>query len=175
MQNARERMFLSYQTNEGLQISTYSIIEVTKFLLQMGMPFVLTDRFNQDVVEEYFGRHRSLGRRNEAPSLYQFGYNSNTIRMQRPVPPVTGNTRGAHKTKRRVSWKYVEEESLKSIKRTNDFVLCKLLCYNYNKTKNKEASKELARNQFSGSTVPQSEILTVLLKFFWNQTKLSLT
>ena len=48
-------MFLSLQTYEGLQITVYSVIKVTK-----GMAFVLTSRFNQDVVEEYFGRQHSL-------------------------------------------------------------------------------------------------------------------
>ena len=111
--NARERMFLSWQTYEGLQITVYSVVEATKFLLENGMNFVLTEKFNQDVVEEYFGRHRSLGRRNDNPTIYQFGYNSNTIRMQRSVAPVTGNTSGAHKQKRRVSWYSVDDEPLK--------------------------------------------------------------
>ena len=53
----RQKMFLSLQTYEGLQMTAYSVIEVTKFLLSKGMmAFVLTNRFNQDVVEEYFGR-----------------------------------------------------------------------------------------------------------------------
>ena len=39
------------------------------------MSFVLTERFNQDVLEEYFGRHRSIGRRNDNPDLYNFGCN----------------------------------------------------------------------------------------------------
>jgi len=33
-------------------------------------------------LEEHFGRQRSLGRRSDNPSLYQFGYNENTLRMQ---------------------------------------------------------------------------------------------
>ena len=88
--NARGRMFISKQTYEGLQITVNSVIEATQFLLQEGMPFVLTERFNQDVLEEHFGRHRSLGRRNDNPTVKQFGYQSNTIRMQRSVAPVTG-------------------------------------------------------------------------------------
>ena len=108
-QNARERMFLSWQTYEGLRITVYSTIEAAKFLLSEGMPFVLTERFNQDVLEEYFGRQCSMGHRNDNPDLYQFGYNSNTIRMQRSVVPVTGNTRGVQKQKRQVSWSTVDE------------------------------------------------------------------
>ena len=111
-QNARDRMFLSWQTYEGLQITVNSLIEAVKFLLQADMPFVLSERFNQDVLEEYFGRHRSLGRRNDNPTMFQFGYQSNTIRMQRSIAPVTGNTQGAHKKKRHASWYRVDNEPL---------------------------------------------------------------
>ena len=115
-QNACDRMFLSWQTYEGLQITVYSLIEVTQFLLNEGMQFVLSERFNQDVVEEYFGRQRSLGRRSDNPTVQQFGYNANTIRMQRSIAPVTGNTRGAHNQKRKVSWFNVENEALRKKK-----------------------------------------------------------
>jgi len=54
--NDREKMFLSHQTYEGLVITVNSVIEATQFLLESGMPFVLTEKFNQDVLEEYFGR-----------------------------------------------------------------------------------------------------------------------
>ena len=80
-QNARDRMFLSWQTFEGLQITVYSITECVKYLLNSGLKFVLTEKFNQDVVEEYFGRQRGFGRQNDNPTLLKFGYNANTIRM----------------------------------------------------------------------------------------------
>ena len=89
-------MFLSHQTYEGLQITAKSTIELTRFLLQSNVPFVLSEKFNSDVIEEYFGRQRGMGRRNDNPSLYQFGYQANTIRLQRCVVPVTGNTRGKY-------------------------------------------------------------------------------
>ena len=57
--------------------------------------FVLTGRLSQDPTEENFGRHRAARGRNEHPSLYQFGYDSNMIRMSRSVVPVTGNSKGA--------------------------------------------------------------------------------
>ena len=50
--------------------------------------------------------------RSDNPSISQFGYNDNTIRVQRFVVPVTGNARGAHKSKRRVSWSVVDETPL---------------------------------------------------------------
>ena len=93
-QNARSRMFLSWQTYEGLQISAYSVVEATKFLLNEGMEYVLTERFCQDPLEEYFGNQRKLGRRNDNPDMKTFGYNNNTIRVQHAVSCQSGNTRG---------------------------------------------------------------------------------
>ena len=96
-QNAKARMFLSWKTYEGIKITVNSLIEATEFLFAEGFQYVLTERFCQDVVEEYFGRQRSQGRRNDNPNLYQFGYSDNAIRVQRIITPVMGNTRGARK------------------------------------------------------------------------------
>ena len=112
-QKEKDKMFIPLQTYEGLQITVYSLVEATQYLLQSGVDFVLSERFNQDVLEEYFGRQRSLGRFNDSPNLFQFGYNSNTIRMQRSIVPVKGNTRGAHNQKRKPSWTVVEDQALK--------------------------------------------------------------
>ena len=57
------RMFLSLQTFNGLRMSARSLIQVTKFLLSEGFEFVLTEKFYQDDVEEYFGYQRAQGRR----------------------------------------------------------------------------------------------------------------
>ena len=111
-QKEKEKMFIPSQTYEGLCISVFSLVDTVKYLLQSGAEFVLTERFNQDVLEEYFGRQRSHGRYNTNPNINQFGYNSNTIRLQRSVVPVKGNTKGAHIQKRRPSWEVVDEEVL---------------------------------------------------------------
>ena len=66
--NAKGRMFISWQTYEGILITTYSVIEAVKFLINEGFEKVLTERFCQDPVEEYFGNQRKLGQ------LAQFGY-----------------------------------------------------------------------------------------------------
>ena len=66
--------------------------------------FVLTGRVSQDQTLENFGRHRAAGRRNEHPSLYQFGYDSNMIRMSRSVVHVTGNSKGAPTKKEKIEW-----------------------------------------------------------------------
>ena len=99
IQSARAKMFLSWQTYEGFSITVHSAIEVVRFLLEEGMEFVLTERFCQDPVEEYFGKQRQLGRRSDNPDIYQFGYNSNTIRIERSISCQSGNTKGRKDTK----------------------------------------------------------------------------
>lgn len=113
-QSARSRMFLSWQTYEGLKITVYSVIEATKFLLGEGIEFVLTERFCQDPIEEYFGNQRKLGRRNDNPDIKTFGYNANTIRIQRAVAVQSGNTRGRKEKKR--AWEQVTHDPLPSRK-----------------------------------------------------------
>ena len=78
-------MFMSWQTYEGFQISVFSVIEATKFLLKEGMEFVLTEPFCQDPAEEYFGNQQKLGRQSDSPDISSFGHNNNTIRIQRAV------------------------------------------------------------------------------------------
>ena len=86
-------MFISWQTYEGIKITTYSSIELIKFLLNAGCPYVLTERFCQDPLENYFGRQRSMGHRKDNPSIRDFGYNDNTIRTQKIFRPIAGNCR----------------------------------------------------------------------------------
>ena len=78
----RGRMFLSLQTYAGLKISVYSHIEAIQFLLGVGFQYVLSERFVQDVLEDYFGHQRSKGRRSDNPTAHQFGYNDLTIAAQ---------------------------------------------------------------------------------------------
>ena len=108
-------MFLSWQTFEGFKITVHSVIEATKFLLEEGMEYVLTERFCQDPVEEYFGNQRKLGRRNDNPDVYSFGYHDNTIRIQRTISCQSGNTRG--RKDRRRAWVQVTNDPLPSRKK----------------------------------------------------------
>ena len=93
-------MLLSWQTHEGFKLTVSSAIEATKFLLEEGMEFVLTERFCQDPLEEYFGKQRQLGRRSNNPDIHKFGYNSNTIRTQRLISCRRGNPRGRKEKER---------------------------------------------------------------------------
>ena len=96
-------MFISHQTYEGLQITLFSTIEATKYLLQHGCSYVLTEKFDQDSSEEHFGNIRSVIRRNDNPSLYQQGYSENIVRIKRSITPVNGNTKGKWGNKRKIS------------------------------------------------------------------------
>jgi hypothetical protein len=49
----REKMFLSHQTYEGFKITVNSHIEAIKFLLSIGFSYVLSERFMQEVLEDY--------------------------------------------------------------------------------------------------------------------------
>ena len=106
--NAKGRMFISWQTFESFQIIVHSVIECVKFLLKEGMEYVLTERFCQDPLEEYFGNQRKIRNRSDNPDLYQFGYNDNTIRVQLQVSHTSGNTRGRYDKKR--AWENVTDE-----------------------------------------------------------------
>ena len=73
-----------------------------KYLLENGVTYVLSERFCQDDLENYFGRQRAIGRRRDNPSVKEVGYNDNTIKCQfsvRPildvqVCPIAGNVQG---------------------------------------------------------------------------------
>ena len=64
----RGKMFFSVQTYNGLKISVNSHVEVIKFLLGQGFQYVLTERFMQDVLEDYFGHQRARGGRYDNPT-----------------------------------------------------------------------------------------------------------
>ena len=53
-------------------MSVNSIIEAGQFLLQHQMRSVLTERFYQDTLENYFERQCSLGAWKDNPSLKDF-------------------------------------------------------------------------------------------------------
>ena len=106
----KSNMFLSKQTYEGVQITVYSLIDAGKFLLNKGLPYVLTERFCQDPAEEYFSAQSQHGRRNENPDLYEFGYNANSIRIQSEVSHSSGNVRGKYDSKR--SWESISNDPI---------------------------------------------------------------
>ena len=134
--DARGKMFLSMQTYEGLKISVFSHVEEIKFLLENGFKYVLSERFMQDVLEDYFGHQRSKGRRADNPSAYEFDYNYLTIAAQRDIAPVVrGNVGGRYEKKK---WFAVSDEPVQKRKKNKyvfsykytviDYLLLNLLC-----------------------------------------------
>ncbi|CAB4004957.1 Transposable element P transposase, partial [Paramuricea clavata] len=113
--DARGKMFLSMQTYKGLKISVFSHVEAIKFLLENGFQYVLSERFMQDVLEDYFGHQRSKGQRADNPSAYEFGYNDLTIAAQRDIAPVVrGNVGGRYEKKK---WFAVSDEPVQKRKK----------------------------------------------------------
>ena len=91
---AKVKMFISQETYKGIKITVNSMIELTKFLIVHKVSYVLTERLCQDPLENYFGKQRRSGARKDNSSLYDFGYNDNTIRNQKVFKPITsGNVR----------------------------------------------------------------------------------
>lgn len=86
--NAKNNMFLSPQTYEGIKITVYSTVELIKYLLSNGVPYVLTERLCQDPLENYFGRQRACGGRKTNMDVLAFGYNDNNIRNQKIFKPI---------------------------------------------------------------------------------------
>ena len=104
----RQTMFISLQTYQGLHITCYSFIELTKFLLKNGVEYVLSNRFCQDDLENYFGRQRAIGYRKDNPNVFSTGYNDNTIKSQFTVVPIAGNVKMGNVSK----WNKISEELL---------------------------------------------------------------
>ena len=113
---ARAKMFISQQTCEGLQITGHSTVQTVKFLLSEGVDSVLTERFQQDPLEEYFGNQRQRRRRSDNPDASQFAYNDPALDVQRNIVPIkAGNTgkRSAEQSK----WNDIIEEPLDKAKK----------------------------------------------------------
>ena len=102
---AGQKIFIFWQTYEGLKTSANSIIQATQFLLWHQVKYALaerfcqdplgnwfgrqsslgsrtTERFCQDPLENWFGRQRRLGSRKDNPSMADFGCNNNAMRNQ---------------------------------------------------------------------------------------------
>ena len=72
-----------------------SFIEMTKYLLSTHSDlYLLSERFSQDCLENYFGKQQAKGGRNENPNLHQCLVNAAALRVQGSVSldPVRGNS-----------------------------------------------------------------------------------
>ena len=64
-----QKMFISSQTYKGLKITVHSVIELVKFLITDKVLYLLTERFCQDQLENYFGNQCSSGAQKDDPSM----------------------------------------------------------------------------------------------------------
>ena len=67
-----EYLYMSYILYFLFTVKAF--MECSRFLLQNGVGYILSQDFCQDPLEEHFGRHRGLGYRHENPNILQFGY-----------------------------------------------------------------------------------------------------
>ena len=93
----KQKMFIPSQTYKGLKITVHYVIELVKVLTVHNVSYVLTERFCQDLLENYFRKQSSSGARKDNPPHYDFGYNDNTIKNQKVFKPIaTGNLCDEH-------------------------------------------------------------------------------
>ena len=64
-----QKMFISSQTYKGLKITVHSVIELVKFLIIDKVLYLLTERFCQDPLKNYFGNQCSSGAQKDDPSM----------------------------------------------------------------------------------------------------------
>ena len=81
-QAALNNMFLLGKTYEGIHISILSLKEVKPYLLRNGFSYVLSGKFCQDHLENYFGLQGPIGCRNSNPTVNDTEYNDNRIKTQ---------------------------------------------------------------------------------------------
>ncbi|XP_033111492.1 uncharacterized protein LOC117112515 [Anneissia japonica] len=87
------KMCLSHQTLRSLQMTVKSFVSLTKELLQdTSVAYILSEKFSQDPLEEYFSKQRSAGGRNDNPTVDEFG--NNFLRLHVAGPMVSAAARG---------------------------------------------------------------------------------
>ena len=62
--------------------------------------YVLTERFNQDSLENYFGKQRARGHQNDNPSVAQYMDNAQALIVQKSM--ASGGSSNITKTKRAI-------------------------------------------------------------------------
>jgi hypothetical protein len=90
-------MCLSRETLEGLRITVKSFVALGPLLLdQPGVKFLLSEKFSQDPLEEYFAKQRRCGGANDNPTYHQFMHNDIALIVagSTAVSSTRGNCRG---------------------------------------------------------------------------------
>ncbi|XP_065657923.1 uncharacterized protein LOC136082472 isoform X1 [Hydra vulgaris] len=93
----KAKLCLSKQTLEGFRITVHSFTELGSALLQEeGVEYLLSEKFSQDPIEEYFSKQRRRGGGNENPCLEEFNRNflGLNIAGDNLIRALNGNYRG---------------------------------------------------------------------------------
>ena len=80
-----------------MYFSVHAFHELAKQLLsEDGVDYVLSDKMNQDLLEEHFGKQRAGGGSNENPSLKEYTDNERKLLVTKSemILVMQGNTRG---------------------------------------------------------------------------------
>ena len=88
----------------------HSLIECTKFLLQRGVKYDLSERFMQDCLEQYFGHQRQHVRRSATSHAVQFGYNDHIPQAQRNAGLVSRGNVGVKRKEGESRWITIRDE-----------------------------------------------------------------
>ncbi|KAH8033865.1 hypothetical protein HPB51_016637 [Rhipicephalus microplus] len=92
-QNAKNTLlFASRQTTESLRVTLLSIIDIIDELHKAGVPYVLTAKLNQDLLERFFGIVRSFHGDDDHPTIIQF---SQIYRLLSLFTPVRNAVKGS--------------------------------------------------------------------------------
>jgi DNA transposase THAP9 len=78
----RDTMMLSQQTLDGMYIAINGFTGAVRYALSHGIEFINARSFNQDDLEQYFGKQRHSGGSNDNPDLNQFLQNTVALRLQ---------------------------------------------------------------------------------------------
>ncbi|XP_066926583.1 uncharacterized protein [Clytia hemisphaerica] len=79
-----------FPTYNGIKISITSLKEIIPYLLANGFDYILTEKFCQDNIENYFGRQRAIGHRKDNPTAKDSLQNDNIIKSQFDTQPIAG-------------------------------------------------------------------------------------
>ena len=76
----------------------HSFVDVAKYILKKHSEenlFILSERFSQDPLENYFGQQRARGGRSDNPTVQRSLHNACALRVQKSMAldPVRGNSR----------------------------------------------------------------------------------
>ena len=75
----KSMMLFSSATENGLLMTTISMVEVIRLCLNAGAEYVMSRRINQDPLEAHFGHQRQRGRFCDAPTALMFAHNVRSI------------------------------------------------------------------------------------------------